>query len=99
MGDSRSSGGIGFGFALFLLFLGLKLGRVIDWSWWWVFAPIWLPTALLLVFLGLAFLAGTGEVFRHGRAERRYEKERQERQRLARSADLARYDEWGKPRG
>lgn len=27
---------------LFVLFLGLKLGGVIDWSWWWVAAPmIW----------------------------------------------------------
>lgn len=26
---------------LFLLFLGLKLTGNIDWSWWWVFAPIW----------------------------------------------------------
>jgi hypothetical protein len=24
---------------LFLLFLGLKLGGVIDWSWWLVFSP------------------------------------------------------------
>ena len=27
--------------ALFLLFLGLKLAKVITWSWLWVFAPIW----------------------------------------------------------
>ena len=27
--------------ALFLLFLTLKLCGVIDWSWWWVTAPIW----------------------------------------------------------
>ena len=26
---------------LFLLFLGLKLTGNIDWSWFWVFAPIW----------------------------------------------------------
>ena len=26
---------------LFLLFLGLKLGGVITWSWWWVTAPLW----------------------------------------------------------
>lgn len=27
---------------LFLLFLGLKLSNHIDWSWWWIFAPIWI---------------------------------------------------------
>lgn len=26
--------------ALFVLFLGLKLTHYIDWSWWWVFAPL-----------------------------------------------------------
>jgi hypothetical protein len=26
----------------------LKLGKVIDWSWWWVLAPAWMPVALLL---------------------------------------------------
>lgn len=27
-------------YLLFLLFLGLKLSGSIDWSWWWVFAPL-----------------------------------------------------------
>jgi len=31
---------------LFVLFLGLKLGHVIDWNWWWVFAPLWMPFAI-----------------------------------------------------
>ena len=35
------SGGVGFGGLLFLLFLTLKLTNVIDWSWWWVTAPLW----------------------------------------------------------
>lgn len=25
---------------LVLLFVGLKLGNVIDWSWWWVLSPL-----------------------------------------------------------
>jgi len=32
---------IGFLPLLFLIFLVLKLTNVIDWSWWWVTAPIW----------------------------------------------------------
>ena len=43
-----SWGGLGM-FLLFLLFLGLKLGGVIAWSWWWVTAPLWVPFALSLV--------------------------------------------------
>lgn len=41
--------GIGFGGLLLLAFIVLKLCGVIPWSWWWVFAPIWLPVLLALV--------------------------------------------------
>ena len=41
---------------LFLLFLGLKLANKIDWSWWWVFSPLWIPVALVIAFFGIAFL-------------------------------------------
>lgn len=34
----RSSGFFGL---LFITFLVLKLTHVIDWSWWWVTAPLW----------------------------------------------------------
>ncbi len=32
---------------VFVVFLVLKLTHVIDWSWWWVTAPLW--GSLLLV--------------------------------------------------
>lgn len=48
------SGGVGFFSLLFLLFLGLKLGGVIDWSWWWVTAPLWIPLAIVAVLLAVA---------------------------------------------
>lgn len=35
--------GISFGGLLFIAFLVLKLTEVIDWSWWWITAPIWIP--------------------------------------------------------
>ena len=41
--------GASFPSLLFLVFLVLKLCNVINWSWWWVFAPIWLPSSILLV--------------------------------------------------
>jgi hypothetical protein len=47
MSDDKSSSGIGFTSLLLLLFLGLKLGHVIDWSWWWVLSPIWIPVVFL----------------------------------------------------
>ena len=33
---------------LTVLFIGLKLGDVIDWSWWFVLSPIWIT--MLIVF-------------------------------------------------
>jgi hypothetical protein len=34
---------------LFIVFLILKLTGNIDWSWWWVTSPLWIPLALLLI--------------------------------------------------
>ena len=31
---------------LTIVFITLKLLGKIDWSWWWVVAPLWLPIAL-----------------------------------------------------
>lgn len=53
--DSSSSGGIGFLGALALLFIGLKLTGYIDWSWWWVTAPLWGGAALFLIIIGALF--------------------------------------------
>ncbi len=32
-----------------LLFIGLKLSKVIDWSWWWVLAPQWMVLLVAIV--------------------------------------------------
>ena len=53
--EKTTSGGIGFGSALLLTFIILKLVGVIDWSWWWVLSPIWIPVALLLAVSILLF--------------------------------------------
>lgn len=53
--SSNSSGGIGFAGLLTILFIGLKLGKVIDWSWWWVLSPLWISLALVL---GIAAVVG-----------------------------------------
>ncbi len=33
---------------LFLVFLVMKLIHVIDWSWWWIAAPLWVPTGVVI---------------------------------------------------
>ena len=45
------SGGIGLDVILFVVFLVLKLTHVIDWSWWWVTSPLWIPVALVVAAL------------------------------------------------
>ena len=47
----NGSGGIGLTGVVFVVFLVLKLTHVIAWSWWWVFAPLWIPAAIVLVML------------------------------------------------
>lgn len=32
--------------AIFLVFLGLKLSGQVDWTWWWVFSPYWIASAI-----------------------------------------------------
>jgi len=48
---NNNSGGIGFLGALTLLFIGLKLTGYIDWSWWWVLSPIWIPLTFVLLLI------------------------------------------------
>jgi predicted tellurium resistance membrane protein TerC len=47
-----NSGGVGFCGLLVLLFIGLKLTGHITWSWWWVFAPVWIPILMTLLIVG-----------------------------------------------
>lgn len=50
MRDNTVSRGESLGLTLLLiLFIGLKLTGYIDWSWWWVLSPIWVPLALIIV--------------------------------------------------
>ena len=36
---------------VFLAFFFAKIYDKIDWSWWWVFSPLWIPAALIIVVL------------------------------------------------
>lgn len=48
----EQQGGIGFVGLLTLLFVSAKLFGFIDWSWWWVFSPMLITTAVVAVILG-----------------------------------------------
>ena len=56
-----TSSSVGLPSLLFLLFLALKLTDVIDWSWWWVTAPLWAPAVFLFgVFVMTVGIVRTG---------------------------------------
>ncbi|MBQ2856702.1 MAG: hypothetical protein IJE78_06200 [Bacteroidaceae bacterium] len=45
--------GVNFLELLQIAFIVLKLCKVIDWSWWWIFAPTWGSILLVAgIFLG-----------------------------------------------
>lgn len=54
--ENKSSSGMGFVSGLQLLFIGLKLGKVVDWSWWLVLSPFLSVIAGLILFLAGCFL-------------------------------------------
>lgn len=51
MASNSTSGGIGFTGLLTIVFIVLKLIGYIDWSWWWVVSPIWIPIAIYFSFI------------------------------------------------
>lgn len=49
--NNMKESGIGLDIILFVVFLILKLTGDIDWSWWWVTSPLWIPFAIVLGFM------------------------------------------------
>lgn len=42
---------------LFALFFIAKIFDKIDWSWWIVFAPLWIPFSVVFILIFLIFIA------------------------------------------
>ena len=57
--NSASSGGIGFFGLMFLILMTLKLTNYIDWSWWWITAPLWGGFALILLIILIVVIIKT----------------------------------------
>lgn len=49
-----SFGGLGFGSILTIVFIVLKLLKVISWSWLWVLSPLWISAAIAILVLIIA---------------------------------------------
>lgn len=49
--NNSTSGGIGFTGLLTIVFIVLKLLHVIEWSWLWVLAPLWISAIFVLIII------------------------------------------------
>ena len=52
-----TSGGIGFTGLLTIVFIVLKLTKVINWSWWWVLSPMWISFIIGVVVIAIIVAA------------------------------------------
>ena len=59
MSESKT-GGIGFFGLLTIVFITLKLTNYIDWSWWWVLSPLWIPFAMIVLVILLLVIFTNG---------------------------------------
>ena len=59
MNKEQKGNSIGLSELLTIAFIVLKLTNCIDWSWWWVLSPIWIPIAFILAFFIITFLCLT----------------------------------------
>jgi hypothetical protein len=51
MDNKNSSRGIGVMTVVQIVFIILKLLKLIDWSWWIVLIPLWIDLALLAILI------------------------------------------------
>ena len=49
--NTNINNGIGFVGLLQIVFIALKVAKVIDWSWWMVFLPTWLDLGVFIIII------------------------------------------------
>ena len=49
--SKNSSIGLNLLEVLFVVFLILKLTKVVDWSWWWITSPLWGGLIIILILI------------------------------------------------
>ena len=60
---NNASYGLSFEGTLLITFIVLKLIKVINWSWLWVFSPIWIPLCLILLIYFILLIYDTNRAF------------------------------------
>ncbi|KKL06815.1 hypothetical protein LCGC14_2592250 [marine sediment metagenome] len=53
MSDNNSKSGVGATTVLLIVFVVLKMTDNVEWSWFWVLSPFWIPCGLVLSLLAV----------------------------------------------
>jgi hypothetical protein len=64
---AAEAGGLGSVGSLTALLVCLKLIGVIDWSWWWVFSPVWFAGAFGAVAIAIGALVLVAALAKKGK--------------------------------
>lgn len=65
--NNNSNGGIGILGLLGVVFVTLKLIGIIDWSWWYVTMPFWIPFAIAFVLFSVYLIILMVQEFTKGK--------------------------------
>lgn len=49
--NNTSYTGLSFLDVLLVVFIALKIAKVINWSWWLVFLPLWIQIGLVIIMM------------------------------------------------
>ena len=41
---------------LVIVFVVLKLTNNVDWKWWWVLSPLWIPLVIVAILFAVIFI-------------------------------------------
>lgn len=65
MKDEIAAGVLGLVGLTQIAFIGLKAFGVVQWSWFWVLSPVWLPAFLFIAIVCLCLVGmGIGAIFK-----------------------------------
>lgn len=53
-----AASGLSFPTVVFIVFLILKLTGLVNWSWWWIFSPIWISFGIVVLIFLIGVIVG-----------------------------------------
>ena len=54
--NNTSYAGLSFLDVLLVVFIALKIAKVINWSWWLVFLPLWIQIGLVIIMMIVIYI-------------------------------------------